>query len=630
MNEGLGEDALLLIGEMEPGSGTKTFRAPVDADFNAIALAQKHLTDEAPFPGGIPAVPDERIPVGNTSVIQPSAYGYKSYGDLCNARQTLALVRLARTISDLGTELVAEHQVSRDYAAALVGYAASVFVRKMRRSTRGARIQVYSDGRATGVEHIFLNEASISFSYDYFETGPYGGPGTWESVSERTVASLTAQIGRTGGRAARIDRGTAVALPFADETLSAVVTDPPYDEMIPYSDASDLFYVWLKRVTASTQPWFSFTSDPDGVQEKSDEVIVKKFRAKKTATDHRTREFYDEMIARAFGEARRVVKSDGVVTIVFGHGDPEVWHRLLTALTRAGLVLTGSWPAKTESGGSAGSANIVTTLTMSCRPAPAERTVGRANLVESEVRREVKSRVPMWEAAGLAPTDQLMASAGPAMEVVGRYSEVLDARGEAVEPDRYLLVARRAVEEAASIEIDHLPLETFDARTRFALSWVRLYGRAAAAKSEARWQALASDLDVGALTGILTEGDKGVRFTSSNDFKGSIDETSSVVDVAMAMAQAWSEGLDVVGEVLVSSQRSLDDPYLWAAMTFLSSRLPEADPDAMAWTGLVRNKRSIGTATREVATAKKRADEEIDARSRQGDLFDQPDGGVEQ
>jgi hypothetical protein len=206
---------------------------------------------------------------------------------------------------------------------------------------------------------------------------------------------------------------------------------------------------------------------------------------------------------------------------------------------------------------------------------------------------------------------------------------VLDNRGEPVEPDRYLLVARRAVEEAASVEVDHLPLETFDARTRFALSWVRLYGRAVAPKSEARWQALASDLEVETLKGVLNEPDRGVRLALGSEFKGVIDETSAVIDVAMAMAQAWPEGLDAVGEVLAASQRSLDDPYLWAAMTFLSSRLPEADPDAMAWTNLVRNKRSIGTATREVVTAKKRADAEADARKRQASLFDEVDEGGE-
>lgn len=446
------------------------------------------------------------------------------------------------------------------------------------------------------------------------------------TLSGDTVAVLRNQIGRPRGTPASVSRGTAVALPMSDASLSAVVTDPPYDNMIDYSDASDLFYVWLKRALHSTHPWFAFTTDPNGLQEKDDEIIVKGAGN----TDHRTRAFYNIMISRAFSEACRVIESDGVVTIVFGHGDPEVWHRLLRAITDAGLVLTGSWPAKTERGGSAGSANIVTTLTMSCRPAPANRQPGRANLVEAAVKREVRVRVPMWEAAGLAPTDQLMASAGPAMEVVGRYSEVLDNLGEPVEPDRYLLVARRAVEEAASIEIDHLPLETFDSRTRFALSWMRLYGRRVAPKSEARWQALASDLDMETLKGVLREADKGVHLSSAKDFKGRIDETSSVIDVAMAMAKAWPEGLDTVGEVLAASQRSVDEPYLWAAMAFLSSKLPEADPDAVAWTGLVRNKRGIGTATRDIATAKKRSDEGVEAQFRQNSLFDVMDKGADQ
>jgi putative DNA methylase len=102
-----------------------------------------------------------------------------------------------------------------------------------------------------------------------------------------------------------------------------------------------------------------------------------------------------------------------------------VWHRLLGAITRAGLVLTGSWPAKTESGGSAGSANIVTTLTMACRPAPVGRSTGRANLWKRRSGARSRPASPSGMPQGLAPTDQLMASAGPAMEAVGRYDKVL-------------------------------------------------------------------------------------------------------------------------------------------------------------------------------------------------------------
>jgi putative DNA methylase len=388
--------------------------------------------------------------------------------------------------------------------------------------------------------------------------------------------------------------------------------------MIDYTDASDLFFVWLKRALITTAPWFAFTSHPNGVQEKDQEAIVKGGGN----VDHRTPAHYDETIARAFAEARRVVADDGVVTIVFGHGDPEVWHRLLGAITRAGLVLTGSWPAKTEAGGSAGSANIVTTLTMSCTPAPPGRLVGRANLVEAEVRKEVKARIPMWDAAGLAPTDQLMASAGPAMEAVGRYEQVLNHLGDPVDPAHYLVVARRAVEEAAAVVIDHLPLETFDVRTRFALSWARLYRRSVAPKSEARWQALAADLSSDELKGVLQEADKGVRLGYAKDWKGTPTETSATIDVAMAMAKAWPEGLDAVAEVLVATGRDTADNYLWAAIGYLSSLLPEADPDAVAWTSLVRGRSGIGAVTRGVVSARREAAHLREAEDRQGTLFE--------
>ncbi len=611
-SQGQGRDAILLAADLDADVG-KRYRTLTDVERRAVGLAEVALAAEPPFPNGLPAVPHEPVPPGNTWTVQATVYGVRTYGDMCNARQTLGFVRLARIIANIGEELLAAG-VSVDYTRALAGYATAVLVRKLRRATRGCTL----DSKLNKVNDVFATESSLGFSYDYFEAGLGDGPGTWDSLRGGTLAALRRQVERRGGRPADIARGSATSLPFRARIMDAVITDPPYDAMIDYSDASDLSYVWLKRAMSTSNQMLAMTSDPYGVQEKTLEIIVKKGGT--SSNDPRTREHYDRLIAEAFAEAKRVVSTDGVVTIVFGHGEPEVWHRLLTAVSRAGLFLTGSWPAKTEKGGKTGSANIVTTLTMSCRPAPAGRPTGRASLVETEVRREVKARVPMWEAAGLAPTDQLMASAGPAMEIVGRYSEVRDNLGEPVEPDRYLLVARRAVEEAAAIEIDHLPLETFDIRTRFALSWVRLYGRGIAPKSEARWQALASDLQLEALKGVLTDADKGVRFGFAREFKGQVSEMSSVIDVALAMANAWPEGLDTAGEVLAASQRDADDPFLWATMSFLSSRLPEADPDAVAWTALVRNRRGIRSTTRDLLSAQRRAEEAL-AKPRQASLF---------
>ena len=243
----------------------------------------------------------------------------------------------------------------------------------------------------------------------------------------------------------------------------------------------------------------------------------------------------------------------------------------------------------------------------------------------------MRARVPEWEKANLALTDQLMASAGPAMEVVGRYSAVLDQLGEAIDTGRYLVLARRAVEEAAAIKIEDLPLETFDARTRFALFWVRLYGRGAAPKSEARWQAMVSDIAMTEISDILRDGEggKGVRLVFGRKMGVSIDETSSVIDVALAMARAWPQGLNSVAEVLAASGRDSEDSHLWAAVGFLSARLPEADADVQAWNGIVRGRRTVASATlgvvkeRSVKAAKeKQADDQMR-------LFDPADGGGE-
>ena len=621
--EGRGRDVLLVVGELEATVG-KVFRTPTVSDIAAVAAAQDALDRESDFGVGIPAVPNEPIPLNNGATIRPQLYGAVTYGDLMCARQTLLTVNTCRAMAMVAEEL-RERGLSMDYVNCLLGYGAATLVRQLRYSTRGSWLRARDKGTVE-VAGIFINEGTVAFSYDFFECGPHEGPGTWPSMSEGTLSTLRSLLPERVGEATRIERGSATQLSMGRGRITAVVTDPPYDAMVYYSDSSDLFYVWLKRALASTRPDFALTSDPRGLQEKAQEIIVKEHG--RAPGEHRDREHYDTTIAAAFAEMRRVISNDGIVTIVFGHGEPEVWKRLLGAISSAGLVMTGSWPARTESGGQQGKANIETTLTMCCRPAEPDRPEGRRAAVEAAVKWEVRDRMDLWSRSGLAPTDMLMASAGPAMEVVGRYSRVLDARGEPVDIDVFLPVARQAVQEAESIEIDHHPLETFDARTRFALWWVRLFGRQIAPKSELRWQVLASSLDLVEVRDLVPDATKGCQYVEAKKFTRRIDPESSVIDVALRMANRWPDGLDAVGEVLAEAGRDADDAYLWAAISFLADRLPDSDSDAIAWTGILRNRRNVGNAARGTVTARER--ERVDAQSReaQGAFdFDAPDDG---
>jgi putative DNA methylase len=611
LKSGMGRDVPLLAADIDHEVG-KSYRTLEQQEREAVDAAASALSQQPGFGLFLAAVPDERIPAGNAWTVQATVYGARTYGDMMNSRQTLSFISLAQCIRDVGQEL-AKNGSSDDYVRALSGYAAAVLARKLRRATRGCTLDV---SRA-GVHDIFATESSLNFSFDYFEVGLADGPGSWESVAAGTLSALRATMPPVGATACDVKRGSAISLPFRSGTISAVVTDPPYDAMIDYTDASDLFYVWIKRALADSWPELGMTAHEFGVQEKKEEIIVKKGGT--SNNDHRDRQHYDKLITQAFQEARRVVAVDGVVTIVFGHGEPEVWQRLLTAIHDAELVLTGAWPAKTESGGKVGFTNIVTTLTMACRPAPPVRPMGRKGTVEADIKVEVKRRYPDWERWGLAPTDMLMAAAGPAMEVVGRYSQVLDAKGEPVDISTFLPLARAAVQDAMAVEINNQPLDAFDARTQFALWWVKLYGRQVQAKSELRWQALASSLDMASVRDLVPESDKGVRFITSRQYAEKVGGDSAVIDVALALAAASGEGLQAMGHVLVASKRAADDTYLWSAIQFLADRLPDNDPDAVAFTRVLRTRNGIGNAAEGLMAnsyERARQQEETDAQLR--------------
>ena len=582
MGDGLAEDALLVVADIGEEVG-KQYREPVYEEVQVIQSVNQELCLEKPFTYGLPAVPNEKA-LGSTGGRSYSRYGYHTYGDFCNARQTLGLVKLSRIIKDLGDELLSAG-ISSTYVVALSGYASAVLARKICMSTRGAIL--LTKLQATG--HIFKNGPPVPFGADYFETGCGEGPGTWVSLAKSGIRTLRKQFDRISGISAHIQQGTATMLALPDACLDAVVTDPPYDAMVEYSDASDIFYVWLKRALIVSYPEFGITSNSVGVQDKTEEAVVKLNWNKQG--DHRTPDHYDRSIIKALTEARRVIKSDGVVSIMFGHDNPDVWKRFLTSIDKAGLVLTGSWPARTEKGKILNKALIETTLTLACRPTPKDRPKGRMLEVDAQVKQEILERIPLWQTSGLAFSDQRMAAYGPAMEVVGRYSEVRDKAGKIVSLEKYLAKARRYVEEAADIKIGDTSLESFDVISQFALFWVYMYGRDIVPGSEARWLRLGWDMTEDDTKGLLTKVKQDFRLIYAGESKVLSEPKRTIIDVALAVAVAGKSSRDIAN-ILVAVDRVNDD-FLWDSMSHLAKHLSERDRDGDVWTWAVRNRTAI-------------------------------------
>ncbi len=513
-------------------------------------------------------------------------------------RQTRLFVESVETLREMHSDLVAAG-ISDDYARSLVGYAAANLCRQLRRSTRGARLGQY--GKADGsrlngnyVDHVFSNESKVNFSFDHFEVGPGLGPGTWNSLTKSYLTSLRKVVASHFGMPASIRQASSTALPLRDQSIDIVICDPPYYDMIEYADASDLFHVWLKRALFDIDPdlFGPDAQQATGLQDKDDEIIVR--RVHEPGRIKHDTDFYESMLARSFVEARRVLRDSGHLVVIFGHSDPDAWRRLLGALQTAGFVVTAAWPSRTESS-NIGVASIKVTVTIGCRVASEIRKPGIASEVDRQVADAVTERISEWDADGLALEDQLMASYGPAMEVFGRYSTVLNPDGTDADLDRYLTIARRAVRDAMRLRVDELPLETFDAITRFTVFWLRAKGRTEVSKGEARFFAQADELRLDEMRGrILSESKAGFRLRLDNPESITVD--SSVFEVVRAMAHAWENGgTEAVALVVASGGLEANDRHLWAIVADLANNLPASDNTAKALAGIKRTSSTIST-----------------------------------
>ena len=596
------EDKLLVVADTDAGS-RRFFRLPTEIEQRVVENFSLPVKYDSPYS----AVPEEAIPPGNVHTVMASGYGYRTFGQLMCDRQTRMFTETCASIDAVYGELLSAG-LSKPYAATLTSFAASTLVRQLKYATRGARLRLEGDidgskNNNVRIDHIFANEAVVVFLFDYLETGPATtGPGTWASVSNTAIQALSKIVRERFGQPVKFRRASATALPIRDRSVDVVITDPPYYDMIEYADASDLFQVWLKRCLYRAEPdlFGPEVQQPDGLQDKNLEIIVRRVH-EPNRVKHDT-EFYEAMLAKSFSEARRVLKPDGHLVVVFGHSDPDAWKRLLGALQTAGFVVTSAWPSRTESANT-GVASIKVTVTIGCRVAPLKRPIGMASEVDREVVEAVKERVRQWDADGLALEDQLMASYGPAMEVYGRYGRVINPDGSDADLDRYLTIARRAVRDAMRLRVDELPLETFDAITRFAIFWLRAKGRADVPKGEARFFVQADELHLTDLRDrILAESKAGFRLRL--DDPGPVTPTSSIFEVVRSMAHALEEGgTEAVAAVIALAGRDASDQHLWSVVGDLANHLPASDKTAQALAGIKRTSSTISALVANVREA---------------------------
>jgi hypothetical protein len=402
---------LLAVVTLKPEEQGRHYRLPVVRDYEAVRRAIQRLEKVVAekLANGLSPVPDEPLPPIGTLGFRVQRYGMLQWGDLFTARQKLALTQMIRVVPDAG-----------GVSTAALALAVSRCSEQLSSLVRW-RITVEAVAGTFG-------RNALPIMWDFVEITPIGDRGSNFAAAVEWVSEVIEEQGRSVRNVGQVELSDACESPLPDGAASVFFTDPPYYDAIPYADLSDFFFTWLKRSLQGYAPLRDPFDSNNQLTPKDREAVQDEL--KQVNGRQKNREFFEQTMAVAFSEGRRVLKEDGVGCVVFAHKTTEGWEALLSGMIRGRWTITGSWPIATERPGrlrSQESAALATSIHLVCRPRPEDASVGDWG----QVLRELPSRVGDWmerlQREGIRGADLVFACIGPALEIYSRYSNVVDA-----------------------------------------------------------------------------------------------------------------------------------------------------------------------------------------------------------
>jgi putative DNA methylase len=496
-------------------SWTRGYRAPSQQDVNSSDVVSA-LSDKMEAWRALDLLPSEEIPPGNKTN-EPLRYGMRFWRDVFSSRQLLVHGTSVEVFRELFEDAERSGTAS-DLQRAAFGYLALSLDKLLNYNSRMA---VWMPTREIMANT--FNRHDFAFAWSHAEMNPliddlgfdWAIEATGKCVEElvalmrpdldvKAARKLSGNLGLfTGstpvGPPLTITCRSADALAHVTtESVDTVVMDPPYYDNVMYAELSDFFYVWLRRTAGRVFPSL-FTRT---LTDKQTEAIANpaKFAGQAGARALAARD-YQERMAAIFAECRRVLKPDGLMTLMFTHKATGAWDALTTGLMDAGFAINASWPINTESDASLhirDQAAANSTIFLVCRPRAAAALEDEQRYwedVEPRVAKAVRSRVKEFESAGITGVDLYLASFGPALEEFSRHwplrrgtpaaqpetrrrrkqQEIFEEPWDpyAVTPEDALNAARREVKRWRLEQLTHLksrveldPLTSF-----FVLAW---------------------------------------------------------------------------------------------------------------------------------------------------------------
>lgn len=496
------------------------FAPPEHADLKAIELAEKELVRLRPMWEKENLIPTERIPEGDQPGTRLVIGGIDTWAKMFAPRQLLGLGILVEELRKIRSEISKKENPELGEA---LGHMLAIAVDKF--ASHNCILARFESTRQA-IKSIF-GRHGYEFHCTHAEMAPCGAGSGLEWAIENVLDAyeqLCALPRNSNVNPVSITLGSATSLPHLnDGSMTVVVVDPPYDDNVQYAELANFFYVWLKRTQGHRHPdWFSTylcDHDQEAVVNRSrhrDEGPPKEVRAK-------ARAFYRRLMTESFVEAKRILRDDGALTVMFTHKKQEAWEALFSALIESGFTITATWPVKTESEHSLHQAKknaAQSTVILVARKRPKGAGFGYWDAtLKAQIREAARSTAARLAKEGLNPVDQLVGSFGPAMEVYSRFDEVRTDTGQKIGVSAAIDEASDAVSDWRIQQLAERGLDGVEPEGRFALLCWDVLGAAEFRFNEAKLLGHAVGMDVSQLetAGLVSKtGDK-VKMLSARD-----------------------------------------------------------------------------------------------------------------
>ncbi|MGE3536742.1 MAG: DUF1156 domain-containing protein [Candidatus Tectimicrobiota bacterium] len=457
------------------------FRAPNARDMEALATAEARLQQRWPAWEAAGLIPVEHFPEGND--MRPVQYGMPRWCDLFTSRQLLGHLTLIEGLNHLKSAIL--EALGPDRGRAVVTYLQFAIDKGLDYNSRQTRWE-YTRGIVKGT--FSRHDFSVKWTFgEMIFTGPNSGA-AWglEQVVDayRGIAALVEPLHERCAQQQKLPliilNGTAAHMPsVANRSVDLVCMDPPYYDNVQYGELSDYFYVWQRRTLADLYPGM-FTRR---LVNKTEEAVANPVR---DGSRQAAKETYERIMREIFAECRRVVKDDGLMTLMFTHKSQDAWEVLTRSLIEAGWMLTASFPVESEGASSIhqmDTASAASSIFLACRkrvvaqPFPALWTGLGGQGVQQRIRAAVQQGLLEFKPLQLNPVDEMVACYGRALHVLSEQWPVMDG-DEPVGPLRAMNEASRVVAEQhlARLTAGRLTVDDLDPESAMALTLYGIWG----------------------------------------------------------------------------------------------------------------------------------------------------------